>query len=95
MSRSDEVIIEYDDVGPRPKEPEHREDGIAVPFERINPDTLRNLIGEFVTREWEEIGDASCDLEGKIEQVYRQLRDKRAKVVFDLASNSCNIVVNR
>jgi len=28
-----------------------------LPMDRINPDTLRKTISEFVTREWEELGD--------------------------------------
>lgn len=58
----------------------------------INPDTLRNLIAEFVTREWEEVGDSHFTLNDKIDQVLRQLQEKKARVVFDLSTNSCNIV---
>ncbi|KAB0667507.1 YheU family protein [Oryzomonas japonica] len=71
---------------------EHREEGVEVPYEQINPDTLRNLISEFVTREWEESGEVSYTLDQKIEQVLRQLREGKARVVFDATSESCNIV---
>jgi hypothetical protein len=71
----------------------HREEGIEVPYERINPNTLRNMIQEFVTRDGADWGDAGCTLEEKVEQVLRQLRDKKVKVVFDLASQTANIVV--
>jgi len=71
---------------------DHNEEGIEIPLERINPDTLRNIISEFVTREWEEAGNISYTLDGKIEQVLRQLQTKRAKVVFDATSGTCNIV---
>jgi uncharacterized protein YheU (UPF0270 family) len=84
-----EIVIEYD------QQENQQEDGVEIPMERINAETLRNLISEFVTREWEEIGDASHSLDDKIEQVYRQLQDKKARVVFDLTSNSANIVVSR
>ncbi|QEM69534.1 YheU family protein [Geobacter sp. FeAm09] len=70
---------------------DHHEEGVEVPYEQINPDTLRNLIGEFVTREWEE-GEVSYTLDQKIEQVLGQLREGTAQVVFDAASESCNIV---
>ena len=68
------------------------EEGVEVPCDRIAPETLNNLIAEFVTREWEEIGDSSATLDDKIDQVRRQLQEKRAKVVFDLRTETCNIV---
>jgi len=68
------------------------EDGLDVPWERINSATLRNLISEFVTRGWEEVGDSRYTLDDKINQVYRQLQEKKAKVVYDLNTSSCNIV---
>jgi len=74
------------------RQPECQEDGLDVPWERINSDTLRNLISEFVSREWEEVGDSCYTLDDKIDQVYRQLQEKKAKVVFDLNTSSCNII---
>ncbi len=75
------------------KYPEFMEEGVEVPFEKINPDTLKNLISEFVTREWEEVGDSTATLDDKVNQVMLQLKTKKAKVVFDLKSETCNIVV--
>ena len=74
---------------------DHREDGLEIPYERIDPDTLRTLISEFVTREWEEIGDAHFTLDDKINQVLQQLQENKAVVVFDLTSKSANIIVRR
>ena len=82
-----------DDDFEQDRHPEFMEEGVEVPFEKINTETLRNLISEFVTRDWEEVGDASATLDEKISQVMRQLKDKRAKVVFDLRAETCNIVV--
>jgi uncharacterized protein YheU (UPF0270 family) len=72
-----------------------QEDGVEVPLERIPPDVLRNLIAEFVTREWEELGNSSHTLDDKIFQVRQQLHENKAKVVFDLKTNTCNIVPNK
>ena len=74
--------------------PQHvqREDGVDLPLDRINPDTLRNMVEEFVTREWSELTDAGCSLNEKIEQVIQQLKADRAKVVFDMTTGTCNIV---
>jgi uncharacterized protein len=92
LPKSMEVIVLPEDDYKTEAQPEIREDGVEIPFERIDPATLRNLVAEFVTREWEEVGDASASLDTKIDQVIRQLREKKAKVVFDLKSESCNIV---
>lgn len=39
---------------PSQKQPE---EGVIVPMGQINPDTLRNMVVEFVTREWSELTD--------------------------------------
>jgi len=74
------------------KENEQHEEAIEIPLERITPDTLRNMLEEFVTREWSELADAEHTLDQKIEQVLRQLRDKRARIVFDSTSETWNII---
>ena len=84
-----EIEIQYD------VQNDQQENGVEIPIDRINPETLRNLISEFVTRQWEELGDASYTLDDKIGQVLQQLVEKKAKVVFDLTSNTPNIVVSR
>jgi uncharacterized protein len=71
------------------------EEGVDVPYDRLNPETLLNMVKEFVTREWEEVGDTDYTLDDKIEQVFRQLKERKAKVVFDLATETGNIVVSR
>jgi len=94
LIKSTEVLVVTEpDYYHKPR-PEFMEEGVEVPYSRIDPETLRNLISEFVTREWEDIGDSSATLDEKISQVMQQLREKRAKVVFDLRSETCNIVVN-
>ena len=91
LMASREVEIHYDEDVEQIKT--DREEGVEIPLDRINPETLTRLISEFVTREWEEVGDASYTLDQKIEQVRQQLQERKAKLVFDLATNTCNIVV--
>lgn len=67
-------------------------EGVEVPYEQLDPDTLRNVISEFVTRDWEEMGSGSYTLEQKIEQVMAQLKNGKAKLVFDPLSSTCNII---
>jgi uncharacterized protein len=72
--------------------PDLEEEGIEVPYERIDPVTLQNMIEEFVTREWAELSDAGYTLDDKVSQVMQQLRDRKVKVVFDFRSETGNIV---
>ncbi len=77
----------------REKAADHQEDGVEVPGDRIHPETLRNLIREFVTRDGSDWSDSAGTLEDKVEQVLQQMRDKKVKIVFDLTSQTANIVV--
>lgn len=86
MKSKEDVTIEYE------RQDDQAEEGVIVPHDRINPDTLRKMVEEFVTRDWSEMADAGCTLDEKIEQVIQQLEDGRAKVVFDLTTETCNIV---
>ena len=82
-----EEIVRIETADERGKLPE--EEGIEIPLDRLNPETLRNMLSEFVTREW---ADGECTLESRIEQVLRQLRERKAKVVYDFRTETWNIV---
>ena len=77
------------------KQPDQHEEGIDIPHERINPDTLQKMIEEFVTREWADPADSGYTLEEKVGQVLRQLEAHTAKVVFDTTTETWNIVASR
>ena len=70
---------------------DHQEEGVEVPYQDINPETLRSMIEEFVSRDGSDWGDAGGSMEAKIEQVLRQFKAKKIKVVFDLTSQTANI----
>ena len=82
-----EEIIRIETADERGKPSE--EEGIEIPLDRINPDTLRNMLAEFVTREW---ADEERTLESRMEQVLRQLREHKAKVMYDFRTETWNIV---
>ncbi|MGD0845503.1 MAG: YheU family protein [Geobacteraceae bacterium] len=82
-----EEIIRIETADEQGKLPE--EEGIEIPLDRINPDTLRSMLEEFVTREW---ADEESTLERRIEQVLRQLRGRKAKVMYDFRTETWNIV---
>jgi uncharacterized protein YheU (UPF0270 family) len=74
---------------------DQQEEGIEIPFEQINPDTLLNMLREFVTREWADLGDSGYTLDDKVAQVLRQLEEHTARVVYDVTTESWNIVTTK
>lgn len=74
---------------------DHSEEGIEIPVERINPETLRRMIEEFVTREWSELSDSGYSMDEKVDRVLQQLHDRQARVVFDSSSETWNIIPRR
>ncbi len=66
--------------------------GIEIPYNQLNPDTLRGLVEEFITREGTDYGEVEVDLETKVMQVMGQLKKDEAIIAFDEKSETCNIV---
>ena len=71
---------------------DRHEEGIEIPYEQINPETLLNMLREFVTREWIDLRDSDCTLDDKVSLVLKQLETHNAKVLYDLSTESWNIV---
>ncbi|WP_394127467.1 YheU family protein [Vibrio hepatarius] len=55
---------------------------MIVPWQQIDPDTLDNLIKEFVLREGTDYGAIEISLQSKIDQIKKQLESGDAVVVF-------------
>lgn len=68
------------------------EEGLEIPIDRFQPEILRKMIEAFVTRGWSELSDADFSLDEKVDQVLRQLKEKKAKVVYDFKTETSNIV---
>ena len=79
---------------PQEKNTGQIEDGIEVPYGQINPEALRSMIQEFVSRDGSDWGDPGCTLEEKVEQVFQQLKNRKARIVYDLKTETVNIVVS-
>ena len=52
---------------------------IDIPYEQLDQQTLRRMIEEFITAEWSDFGAEHADLEGKIDQVLKQLKVFRCR----------------
>ncbi|AIU68015.1 YheU family protein [Vibrio coralliilyticus] len=55
---------------------------MIVPWQQIDPDTLDNLIREFVLREGTDYGELEISLQDKVDQIRNQLESGEAVVVF-------------
>ncbi len=62
--------------------------GIPIPPDALAPETLRNVIEEYVTRDGTDLVDA----DRKVEQVLALLRSGRAQIWFDEKSGTCNVL---
>ncbi len=60
-----------------------------IPHDRLDRETLRSVIEEFVTRDGTELTDTA----DKIEQVRLLLVQGEVELWFDEKTRSCNIVV--
>ncbi|MCA0937720.1 YheU family protein [Vibrio alginolyticus] len=55
---------------------------MIIPWQDLAPDTLENLIREFVLREGTDYGTVEISLQDKIDQVKSQLESGEAVIVF-------------
>ncbi|ELB1139580.1 YheU family protein [Vibrio parahaemolyticus] len=55
---------------------------MIIPWQNIAPETLENLIREFVLREGTDYGAVEISLQNKIDQVKTQLEKGEAVIVF-------------
>ena len=77
------------------KDPPEKEDPVEIPYTRLTPEVLRALIEEFVTREGTDYGLLEKTIDEKVADVMRQIERGEAKIMFDLTSQTTNIVPAR
>jgi uncharacterized protein YheU (UPF0270 family) len=58
----------------------------------LTPEALHGLATEFVTRDGTDYGVRERSVDEKVRDVLRQLERGEARIMFDPASNSANIV---
>jgi uncharacterized protein YheU (UPF0270 family) len=68
---------------------------LRIPVDALPPDTLRQLLEEYVTREGTDYGSAPIDLHIKTQKVEQQLRSGDAVILYDPVQQSVNIVTKR
>ncbi|MFG0773876.1 YheU family protein [Vibrio plantisponsor] len=67
---------------------------MIVPWQDIAPETLENLICEFVLREGTDYGEVEVSLAHKIDQIKALLRSGDAVIVYSELHESVDIKVN-
>ena len=65
---------------------------MEIPYQKLDPETLRGLIESFVLREGTDYGEQEYSLQDKVEQVHSHLKQGLAAIVFDEETESCSIV---
>jgi Uncharacterized protein conserved in bacteria len=66
---------------------------VRIPHKALAPDTLRNLVEEFVTREGTDYGEREFSLDDKVAQVLRQLEEGKVVLLYDPANTSCQLEI--
>lgn len=66
----------------------HQRPGIKIASHQLPPETVRNIIEEFVTRDGTDLTEAAT----KIREVEELLRRGAAEIWFDEATRTCNIL---
>ena len=65
---------------------------MIIPFNELEPETLTNIIKEFILREGTDYGLEEASLTEKIEQVKQQLHNGEAVLVFSELHETVNIM---
>ncbi|MEX2962013.1 YheU family protein [Microbulbifer sp. TYP-18] len=68
---------------------------MIIPFTELAPDTLRNLLEEYATREGTEYGEREIGLDQKVTSLRRQLESGEVVIWFEPGEESVNLVLAR
>lgn len=66
---------------------------MLIPHRALQPDTLRNLVEEFVTREGTDYGEHLYSLDDKVSQVMRQLEQGKVVLLYDPDTSTCQLEI--
>ncbi|MCX2801473.1 YheU family protein [Microbulbifer thermotolerans] len=68
---------------------------MIIPFQQLDPDTLQNLLEEYVTREGTDYGERELSLRDKVANLRRQLQSGEVVIWFEPGEESVNLVLAR
>ena len=64
---------------------------LVIPHQELNPDTLRAMLEDFVTRDGTDYGELETPIAQRIDLVLRQLRAGKAFILYDAEAASFTI----
>lgn len=73
-------------------EEDQKERGVEVAYTDLDPQTLRNVIADLVTRDGTDYGETERTQEQKAASLMRQLERGEAKLVFDLTTETLGLM---
>jgi len=65
---------------------------IDIDYQLLEPDTLDNILAEFVLREATDYGDVEVSFDEKKQQLYQRLKTGHDKIIYDSETDQCDIV---
>jgi uncharacterized protein YheU (UPF0270 family) len=65
---------------------------MKIPHQQLKPETLNNIIEEFVLREGTDYGHAEISLKDKIDDVMKLLHAGEVSLNYDETTKTCNII---
>ena len=66
---------------------------MVIPYQKLQQDTLINLIKEFVMREGTDYSHSDYSIHEKVQSVLKQIQQGKAVIVFDEEQQTFNIIV--
>lgn len=64
-----------------------------IPIDKLSPEALQGVIGEFIARESTDYGEIETSREAKFGQVKRRLENGSAVLVYDDDTETTNILL--
>ncbi|UJF19210.1 YheU family protein [Vibrio sp. SS-MA-C1-2] len=64
---------------------------MIIPWQNIQPETLENIIEQYVLREGTDYGENEISLKDKVSQVKNQLKSGEAIIIFSELHQEINI----
>jgi uncharacterized protein len=65
---------------------------VEIPFQQLTNDALQGVIDDFILREGTDYGTQEASLEKKREDILRQLKNGKAKIVFEPETESITLL---